>query len=80
MIAFDFSLCRYSVKMLELDRALIVWRLQGSNSGGKVDVRVTTELTLNIITGRAMSVVESWDVSGCDAGAGYGGERGGVLG
>lgn len=57
------------MQMLELDRATIVWRLQGANRGGKVDIRVTADLTLNLITGRATSVVETWDVSGCDAGA-----------
>ena len=35
----------------------------------KVDIRVTTELTMNLITGRATSVTESWDLEGCDAAA-----------
>jgi|AntAceMinimDraft_5_1070358.scaffolds.fasta_scaffold10654_1 hypothetical protein len=38
--------------MLELDRAEIVWRLQGRNAGGAVDVRVTTALEMNLITGQ----------------------------
>ena len=30
------------MKMLELDRATIAWRLQGIAGGGKADIRVVT--------------------------------------
>ena len=59
-----------AMRMDGVDRATIVWRLQGRNKGGRVDVRVVTELTMNLITGRATEVVETWNLEGCDASAG----------
>jgi len=55
--------------MGDLDAATIVWRLRGRNSGGELDVEVTTTLRLNLITGRATEVTERWDPAGSDAGA-----------
>ena len=46
------------MRMGDLDAATIVWRLQGRNSGGALDVEVTTTLRLNLITGRATEVTE----------------------
>ncbi len=57
------------MRMGELDTATIVWRLRGRNSGGALDVEVTTTLRLNLITGRATEVTERWDPAGSDAGA-----------
>jgi hypothetical protein len=58
-----------TMRMGELDDATIVWRLRGRNSGGDLDVEVTTKLRLNLITGRATEVTEVWDASASDAGA-----------
>lgn len=58
-----------TMRMGELDDATIVWRLRGRNSGGDLDVEVTTNLRLNLITGRATEVTEVWDASASDAGA-----------
>ena len=58
-----------TMRMGELDDATIVWRLRGRNSGGDLDVEVTTNLRLNLITGRATEVTEVWDTSASDAGA-----------
>ena len=52
-----------------LDRATIEWRLVGSTPGGKLDVAVTTELVMNLITGRATKCTETWDASASDASA-----------
>lgn len=52
-----------------LDRATIEWRLVGTTPGGKLDVAVSTELVMNLITGRATRCKETWDASASDAGA-----------
>ena len=39
------------------------------NPGGKLDVAVSTELVMNLITGRATRCKETWDASASDAGA-----------
>ena len=38
------------MRMGELDTATIVWRLRGRNSGGALDVEVTTTLRLNLLS------------------------------
>jgi len=58
-----------SMKMLGLDMAEVKWRLQGTNPGGNLDVKVTAMIQLNLITGRAVSHTEEWDMSLCDSNA-----------
>ena len=42
---------------------------QGSNTGGKLDIRVTGQYELNLITGKVTRQTEEWDASGCEEGS-----------
>ena len=59
-----------SMRMEGLDRAIIRWRLGRRRPRRAVDVFVTTTLTMNLITGRAVRCEEEqWDASESDAAA-----------
>eukprot|EP00887_Chlorella_sp_A99_P003659 scaffold7.g3659.t1 len=53
------------MSMVDGMRAVIEWRLTGSVGPFPVDVRGTTRLTLNLLTGRIEAQREEWDLSAC---------------